>query len=61
MELLERQRSTVTERIAELRHDAAVLDDEIAEYRRSIAMGLDCEDEAAELSRGGAAPPAAWS
>ena len=47
MEMLERQRAVVAERMAELRHDEALIEQKIEQYRRLIARGLDCEDEIA--------------
>lgn len=46
MAILLQQRASVAERIAELRHDAELIDEKITQYRRLIALGLDCEDEA---------------
>ena len=45
MAMLEQQRAAVAEQIAQLRHDADLIDAKIARYRRLIARGLDCEDE----------------
>jgi DNA-binding transcriptional MerR regulator len=52
MEMLERQRAVVAERMAELRHDQALIEQKIEQYRRLIALGLDCEDEIAEAAAG---------
>jgi predicted site-specific integrase-resolvase len=45
--LLERQTAAIEQRLAELTEDLAVVRAKAADYRRLIALGLDCEDELA--------------
>ena len=52
MAMLERQRAAVAEQIAQLRDDAALIDEKIDQYRVLIAHGLDCEDEGAAAAVG---------
>lgn len=47
LRLLEQQTAAIEQRLAELTEDLAVVQAKTAEYRRLIAAGLDCEDEAA--------------
>jgi DNA-binding transcriptional MerR regulator len=47
LRLLEQQTAAIEERLAQLHADLAVVQAKTAEYRRLIALGLDCEDEAA--------------
>lgn len=44
MAMLERHREAVADHIAQLRHDAALVEEKIDQYRVLIARGLDCED-----------------
>ena len=46
--LLERQTAAIEQRLAELTEDLAVVRAKMADYRRLIALGLDCEDEMAD-------------
>jgi DNA-binding transcriptional MerR regulator len=47
LRLLEQQTEAIEARLAQLHEDLAVVQAKTAEYRRLIALGLDCEDEAA--------------
>jgi DNA-binding transcriptional MerR regulator len=46
--LLERQTAAIEQRLAELAEDLAVVRAKAADYRRLIALGLDCEDAVAD-------------
>jgi len=46
--LLERQTAAVEQRLAELTEDLALVRAKMADYRRLISCGLDCEDELAD-------------
>ena len=46
--LLERQTAAIEQRLAELTEDLAVVQAKVADYRRLITLGLDCEDEVAD-------------
>jgi DNA-binding transcriptional MerR regulator len=46
--LLERQTAAIEQRLTELTEDLAVVRAKMADYRRLIALGLDCEDETAD-------------
>ncbi|MGY1752244.1 MerR family transcriptional regulator [Blastococcus sp. SYSU D01042] len=48
LRLLEQQTEAIEARLAQLREDLAVVQAKTAEYRRLIALGLDCEDEVAD-------------
>lgn len=47
LEILERQAAAIAEHRRQLDADQAVIDAKIADYRRLIAAGIDCEDETA--------------
>ena len=45
LRLLEQQTAAIEAQLAQLHEDLAVVQAKTAEYRRLIALGLDCEDE----------------
>ena len=47
LRLLEQQTAAIEAQLVQLHEDLAVVQAKTAEYRRLIALGLDCEDEAA--------------
>ena len=47
LRLLEQQTAAIEAQLAQLHEDLAVVQAKTAEYRRLIALGLDCEDEGA--------------
>ena len=47
LRLLEQQTAAIEAQLAQLHEDLAVVQAKTAEYRRLIALGLDCEDEVA--------------
>jgi DNA-binding transcriptional MerR regulator len=47
LRLLEQQAAAIEAQLAQLHEDLAVVQAKTAEYRRLIALGLDCEDEGA--------------
>ena len=47
LRLLEQQTASIEAQLAQLHQDLAVVQAKTAKYRRLIALGLDCEDEAA--------------
>ena len=47
LRLLEQQTAAIQAQLAQLHEDLAVVQAKTAEYRRLIALGLDCEDDAA--------------
>ena len=48
LRLLEQQTAAIEAQLAQLHEDLAVVQAKTAEYRRLIALGLDCEDEGAD-------------